>query len=1062
MKTAERIDMKEVIYDILSLPRQMQADKIEEMSKDEDFLKDFAAELLPLAKEKGYKFGALVQYSRLPVSMLKTNITQLLKQFPEVADTRLALDREFPGSKEKINAIIDDLNADRIPISRLHELLHVNFFDNDPSYTQEGKEIPGTVSRTFLGYALPKIVKLDTFLTTMREQLGAKEFDSYMNTPNYLSADLKVPVGDLYLKDHGAINSEERAALSEGKKKILRENLPTDDNKPVVRTDNVDTHNVASHKTGDESHVTAFKMMVEVNGLTVDIDYEAPAKTGDPSRSVKINDKGNLDQFVTSQISELKKSVDRLVQMDDAGIYNEYLRYGDIKKFETIEYKDLEAKDKESFAKKIGGLRFQTNAAKRYIDNMVTDHQCNSGNYQYRTDVVNSCGLTMEQMIAASYWASKDKANFKSKDVTEQGNFLSLAHQVYDMRRGYDADGGIDKPDELKFPASPGVDHNRCAGGGINSLSWALASAHIAYNPKKIESSDIERELSQLYEKIIADHVDDIKNIASPEERNIWAANNKATGNVRDYLNNIFQSEYLQDFESNFKGYVPDDTFHATIEQGLDNIKMPEAIGVGIEEMSFDDIKSAISEELLPLLHLDQEHGYESTLNYLDRLHPQERLIENLCDFAVGNSTPNAIATLSFLSRSNLAEEYKNVEILKIKDVLIKLSEIGSLISKEIEVVYTTEPDNLIEACIAKDCPNLFELYCRKIGLSAEELTKGYDDEQLTPLHYAVIHVYDEVVRVILGISGIDTQNLLEAKDINGQTALHLAARRSQANIIKVILETPGVDKQKLLEIQNENGNTALHLAANIGQVEVIKAMLETDGIDKQKLLEIQGEEGYTALHMAVVSGHVGAIKVILEAPGIDTQKLFEIQNRYGKTALQYAMEHNKVDVIKIILHWAAHKGQVEVIKAILETPGVDTQKLLEMQDKQGISMLHLAANEGRVETIKAILETPGVDTQKLLEMQDKQGLTALNWAVDEGQVEAIKVILETPGIDTQKLLEIQNEFGRTAFHTAMYQSNAEAVKAILGTPGIDTQKLLEMKDKQGLTACVSRSRGST
>ena len=80
---------------------------------------------------------------------------------------------------------------------------------------------------------------------------------------------------------------------------------------------------------------------------------------------------------------------------------------------------------------------------------------------------------------------------------------------------------------------------------------------------------DIEHQLSQIYEKIIADHVDDIKNIVSPEERNIWAANNKATGNVRGYLNNIFQSEYLQDFENTFKGYVADDTFHATIEQGL-------------------------------------------------------------------------------------------------------------------------------------------------------------------------------------------------------------------------------------------------------------------------------------------------------------------------------------------------------------------------------------------------------------------------------------------------------------------------------------------------------------
>ena len=196
-----------------------------------------------------------------------------------------------------------------------------------------------------------------------------------MNTPNYLSADLKVSVGDLYLKDYGPINSLERAALTEDKKKILRESLPTDDNKPVVRIDNVDTHNVSSHKTGDESHVTAFKIMVETNGLIVDADYEAPAKAGDPSRKVTVNDKGNLDQFVIAQISELKKSVDELVQMDDADIYNKYLRYNDIEKFKDIEYKDLEAKDKESFVKKIGGLGFQAGAAKRYIDNMVTDHE---------------------------------------------------------------------------------------------------------------------------------------------------------------------------------------------------------------------------------------------------------------------------------------------------------------------------------------------------------------------------------------------------------------------------------------------------------------------------------------------------------------------------------------------------------------------------------------------------------------------------------------------------------------------------------------------------------------
>jgi hypothetical protein len=310
------------------------------------------------------------------------------------------------------------------------------------------------------------------------------------------------------------------------------------------------------------------------------------------------------------------------------------------------------------------------------------------------------------------------------------------------MRRGYDIDQGIDKPDELRFPANPGTDHNRCVGGGVNSLSWALASAHIAYNPKKIERGDIEREVSQIYEKIIADHVDDIKNIVSPEERNIWAANNKATGNVRGYLNNIFQSEYLQDFENTFKGYVADDTFHATIEQGLDNIKMPEAIGVGarIEEMSFGEITYAISENIVPLIHLDPDYGYESTLNYLNRLHPQERLIEKLCNFAVGNSTPTAIATLSFLSRSNLAEEYKSLEVLKIKNVSIKLGEIASLVTKELEILYITQPDKLIEACIVKNYPNLFELYYKQVGLNTEELIKGYGNEQLTPLYYTAIY----------------------------------------------------------------------------------------------------------------------------------------------------------------------------------------------------------------------------------------------------------------------------------------------------------------------------------
>ena len=179
-------------------------------------------------------------------------------------------------------------------------------------------------------------------------------------------------------------------------------------------------------------------------------------------------------------------------------------------------------------------------------------------------------------------------------------------------------------------------------------------------------------------------------------------------------------------------------------------------------------------------------------------------------------------------------------------------------------------------------------------------------------------------------------------------------------------------------------------------------------------------------------------LRPYLKPPGIDTQKLLEIQDESGKTAVQRATYENRV----------------EAIKTMLETPGIDTQKLLEIEDKQGIPALNVAAYKGHVKVIKAILRAPGVDKQKLLETPDRSTRrTVLHAAMYKGHMEAVKTILETPGIDTQKLLEIQDGLGKTVLHKAAYEGHVEATKVILKIPGIDKQKLLEIKDKQGATA---------
>ena len=68
-------------------------------------------------------------------------------------------------------------------------------------------------------------------------------------------------------------------------------------------------------------------------------------------------------------------------------------------------------------------------------------------------------------------------------------------------------------------------------------------------------------------------------------------------------------------------------------------------------------------------------------------------------------------------------------------------------------------------------------------------------------------------------------------------------------------------------------------------------------------------------------------------------------------------------------MHEAAKKyNRSDIIKAILETPGINKQKLLETKGKDSLIALHCAAIAGEEDAIKAILETPGVDKQKLLE----------------------------------------------------------------------------------------------
>jgi hypothetical protein len=280
--------MKAKVETVLNLSKDLRAKEVAKLKPEE--LEVFATELRNTAIDKGLKLPSIVieaakirtmvaaglegndelseqeKVTEIEIKVkdrLIISINQLLKLFPEmVLEQKLALDREFEDQRDRLNAIIDDLNKGRLPESRYHELVHENYHEE------------GVKSRTFLAYALQnnKLAKLVFFLEVLKKSLGDKEFDSYMNTPNYLSylaTSKEVSVSDFYLENYGKLN-EERNLISKDNEKILKKYTPKKEvGRRIVDINSVDTHNVSSHKSGDEAHVGAFKMMVEAENLSV-------------------------------------------------------------------------------------------------------------------------------------------------------------------------------------------------------------------------------------------------------------------------------------------------------------------------------------------------------------------------------------------------------------------------------------------------------------------------------------------------------------------------------------------------------------------------------------------------------------------------------------------------------------------------------------------------------------------------------------------------------------------------------------------------------------------------
>ena len=151
----------------------------------------------------------------------------------------------------------------------------------------------------------------------------------------------------------------------------------------------------------------------------------------------------------------------------------------------------------------------------------------------------------------------------------------------------------------------------------------------------------------------------------------------------------------------------------------------------------------------------------------------------------------------------------------------------------------------------------------------------------------------------------------------------------------------------------------------------------------------------------------------------------------------------NKQDKIGMTrLHRAAKKGDIKVVAALLQQPGIDANK----QDDDERTPLHLAARNGRHKVVVALLRHPGIAVNN----QDIYGRTPLHLATKSGHSEVVAALLQHPDIDANK----QDEEGKTPLDRVAIKDNLTKMHQLLLRPGDtkqDSTSTTEVDEKKRL-----------
>jgi hypothetical protein len=320
------------------------------------------------------------------------------------------------------------------------------------------------------------------------------------------------------------------------------------------------------------------------------------------------------------RISELNE----LAKKDDAEIL-EYLRPTLVKSLQAagVEHPEIQGA--------IRDFRFQVKSAYELLQDVAINHKTSTiGSFQVVTNVMLDSGLTVEEMLAITWWALQDEKNVEvlrmvntteEKEGVSKDLELSFINHLFQIRDGYRIDHGQHKP-ELHIYQESGEHESICVGGTVNKLMDTLNGVHSLAEIKVVTkdiaiaslTASLKEKLPQFFPEVL------------PADISFslyqWNVSKIMPASLRVFITEAFKKDELSKaIISEFGAFFDGPGLADIINNTLDKLEIPQKLlekssAFDLARLSLKDKLSIVKNDALPSFILTTK-GYQNKYVYI-------------------------------------------------------------------------------------------------------------------------------------------------------------------------------------------------------------------------------------------------------------------------------------------------------------------------------------------------------------------------------------------------------------------------------------------------------------